>query len=104
MVAEAASPCLVEVEGKVLHPDDVSGVRGSKPDIGHDGDNHVLLHVELARVEGPRVAESGEHLVGEGNLEQLAGRKSSEKEFVRRVTHMKGRFELTATGQRWNRH
>ena len=63
MVAEAAGPRLVEVEGKVLHPDDVSGVRGSEPDIGHDGDYHVFFHVELARVEGPRVAESGELLV-----------------------------------------
>ena len=69
MVAKAASPCLVEVEGEVLHPDDESGVRGSESDVGHDGDNHVLLHVELSRVEIPRIAESGELLVGKDNLE-----------------------------------
>ena len=69
LVAKAASPCLIEVDGEVLHPDDESSVRGSEPDISHDGDNHVLLHVELARVEAPRVTESGEFFLGEGNLE-----------------------------------
>ena len=83
MVAEAAGPRLVEVEGEVLHPDNVSGVGGSEPDIGHDGNNHVLFHVEFARIEGPGVAESGESLVGEGNLEQLASGESSGKVFVR---------------------
>ena len=69
MVAEAASPCLVEVDGEVLHPDNVSCERGSESDVGHDGDDHMLLHVELARVEVPCVAESGELLIGEDCLE-----------------------------------
>ena len=68
LVPKAASPRLVEVEWEVLHPDDVSGVRGRKSDVGHDGDNHVLLHVEPARVEAPRIAKSGELLFGEGSL------------------------------------
>ena len=69
LVAEATSPCLVEVEGEVLHPNDVSGVRGREPNVGHDCDNHMFLHVELARIESPFVAESGEHLIGKGNFE-----------------------------------
>ena len=83
LVAKAASPSLVKVEGQVLHPDDVSGVRSGESDVGHDGDDHMFFHVELARIEIPRVAESGELLIGEGGLKQLAGGESTSEEFMR---------------------
>ena len=72
-----------------MHPDDVIGVRGNESDVGHDGDDHVFLHVELSRVEIPGVAESGELSVGEDNLEQLAGGKSTDGVPVRRVKYAK---------------
>ena len=94
MVAKAPSPRLVEVDGKVLHPYNVSCVRCREPDTGHDGDNHVLLHVELARVEVPCVAESGELLVGEDGLKKLSGRESSDDKFVRRVKNARADSNL----------
>ena len=94
LVDKATGPRLIEVDGEVLHPDDISGVRGGEPDIGHDGDNHVLLHVELARVEIPRIAKSGELLFGEDNLEQFASGESSEMRPVRRVKPGKAELDL----------
>ena len=94
MVAKAPSPRLVEVDGKVLHPYNVSCVRCREPDTGHDGDNHVLLHVELARVEVPCVTESGELLVGEGGLKKLSGWESSDDKFVRRVKNARADSNL----------
>ena len=69
LVAKVASPSLVEVDGEVLCPDNLSGVKSGESDVGHDGDDHVLLHVELARVEIPCAAESGVLLIGEDCLE-----------------------------------
>ena len=75
LVAELASVGLVEVLGKVLRPDNVVGVGGAAGDVGHDGDEHVLLAVEGAGVEAVASAKEGETNIREDNFADLAERE-----------------------------
>ena len=50
----------------------IGNVWGIESDICHDGDHHVLLEVELARVETPRVAKGGKLLGGEDRLQEFS--------------------------------
>lgn len=94
MVAKVASPCLVEIEGEVLDPNDFSDVRSNESDVGHDGDDHVLFHVEPARVKIPPATENGEFLIGKDGLEEFSSRESTEKGLF--VTRMKTQREVGA--------
>ena len=71
LIAELASPGLVEVEREVLNPNDVCGVGRRETDVCHDCDDHVLLHVELARVEAPGITEGVKLGDGKDGLEQF---------------------------------
>ena len=44
--------------------------------IRHDGDHHVLLEIELSRVETPGVSEGGELLGREDRFKKFSSRKS----------------------------
>lgn len=83
LVAEVPSPGLVEVEREKLDPDDVRGVGGSETDVGHDGNDHVLLHVKFSGVEAPGVPESGVLGCGEDGLKNFTGGVSTERNRVR---------------------
>ena len=83
MVTKASSPRLVEEQGEILYPNNVSSEGDSESGGCHDGDNYMLLHVESARVEVPRKAKGGEFHVGEDGLKQLARWESTGIGFVR---------------------
>ena len=115
---------MIEVDGEVLHKDDlahpasrwskrititgrthIGGIWGSKTGVSHDGDYHMLLHVERSGVKTPGVSEGG----------KSTGRKDLFHEFTDwesaawdcpsvTVRDELERAKLTAVGRRWHQH
>jgi hypothetical protein len=86
------------IAGPSAHVVDIWGI---ETDVSHDGDHHVLFHVELAGVETPGISEGG----------KSASRKDLLQEFTCRETAISARPSVaareglkragrTATGQR----
>lgn len=79
LVGKALGVRLVEVLGQDLGPDNVLGIRQTLGSVGHNGNEHVLLLVEPAWVEGDLVTKNVENSVGhellpcltEGECEKL---------------------------------
>ena len=64
--------------GMASHTERIHDSRSKHSDVGHDGEEHVLLLVERSRVEGRVVAEQTEPLGRKGPLEELSERVREE--------------------------
>ena len=120
MVTEVTSPWLVKVNGEVLDKDDlmhpvlkwsesiaiatkthVGGIGGREADVGHDGDHHMLLHVELSGVETPGISKGGKPMSRKNLLQEFTRRKSATHDQLSVVAREElERARRTATGRR----
>lgn len=119
LVTKVTSPWLIEVDREVLNKDDlmhsvlkwsggititgtyVGSIGGSKPDIGHDGDHHMLLHIEFSGVKTPCTSECGKLMSRKDLLQEFTGRESATCNYPSVVDS--GEFERekrTAAGRR----
>ena len=55
----------------------VVDIWGIETSVSHDGDHHVLLHVELAGVKAASVAEGGKSVSRKDLLQEFTGRETA---------------------------
>lgn len=81
----------------------VGDIGGRETDVGHDGDHHMFLHVELSGIETPGVSEGIEFTRWEDLLQQFTGREGATYKYPLVIFRMGlKRTERTAAGQHWH--
>lgn len=59
----------------------VGDIRGRETDVSHDGDHHMLLHVEMSGVKAPGVPECIEFAGWEDLLQEFTGREGARYQY-----------------------
>jgi len=120
LVTKVTSPRLIEVDREVLDKDDlthpalgrsrgttiarktyVGGIGGGETNVSHDGNHHMLLHVERSGVETPGISEGSKSPSRKDLLKEPTNRESATYDFPLFV--IRGellRMKRTATGRR----
>ena len=79
----------------------VGGIRGVEADVSHDGDHHMLLHVEPSGVKTPSISEGGKLVSRKDLLQEFTCWESATHDQLSVVVRrMLGPTERTVAGRR----